>query len=132
VADHETDDPTIRKCIGFARRWRFGAIDVCNLFALVSTDVTQLLKVEDPIGPENDAEIADTLRDAHRVVWAWGKHNARVAKLVKQRLANTPFFEAPDTCDCGTLGFNADGSPKHPLMLGYNTQFVRNISRIQT
>jgi hypothetical protein len=130
VADHETDDPTIRKCVGFARRWRFGGIRVANMFALVSTDVTQLLKAEDPVGPENDSYIAAALQGAHRVVWAWGKHSVRVAKLVAKRLESTPLFEVPDACVLGTLGLNSDGSPKHPLMLGYATQFQRNVRRL--
>ena len=33
TADAEKDDPTIRRCIGFAREWRFGRLIVVNLFA---------------------------------------------------------------------------------------------------
>lgn len=130
IADHETDDQTIRKCVGFAKRWRFGAIEVVNLFAYVSTDVTQLLKVEDPVGPENDDHIATALQSAHRVVWAWGKHNARVGKLIAKRLANSPLFEVPDRCESGTLGLNDNGSPRHPLMLGYATPFQKHVARL--
>ncbi len=48
TADEHTDDPTIRKCVGFAKRWGFGAIDMVNLFAYRSTSPKGLLTQECP------------------------------------------------------------------------------------
>ena len=119
TADADKDDPTIRKCIGFAKRWGFGAIDVVNLFAFRATDPTELLTAADPVGLENDGTTLDALRSARRVVLAWGQHDARVRKLVAER-AKQFVWRARDA---GTLGRSQSGSPRHPLMLAYTTEF---------
>jgi len=43
TADGFRDDATIRKCIGFAKRWGFDGIQVVNLFAWRSRDPLDLL-----------------------------------------------------------------------------------------
>src|SRR5438045_3510538 len=50
TADARTDDPTIRRCMGFARSWGFSTLDVRNLFAWRATEPTELLRTDDPIG----------------------------------------------------------------------------------
>lgn len=71
VADAEQDDPTIRRCLGFARAWGCGSLAVVNLFAYRATYPRELRKVKDPVGPDNDAAI---LRHAGSglTVAAWG------------------------------------------------------------
>jgi hypothetical protein len=123
TAGAQDDDHTIRKCIGFAKRWGFGALDVVNLFAWRDTDVTALLRTRDPIGPDNDDAIGAAIGDAHRVVWAWGKHNVRVQQLIAHR---TRCWSFRPKCEAGTLGRNGDGSPRHPLTLAYATAFERD------
>lgn len=72
TADDNEDDPTIRKCTGFARRMGYGAIQVVNLFALRSTDPTKLRTAMDPIGPDTDEWICQTAGACRRVICAWG------------------------------------------------------------
>jgi hypothetical protein len=43
TADAMTNDPTIRRCIGFARAWGYGSLWVGNLFAYRSRDPKRLL-----------------------------------------------------------------------------------------
>ena len=73
-ADEKRNDATIRRCVGFARSWGFGILEVVNLFALMSTNPEALLKAKDPVGPDNDAAIRAALEVADTVVLAWGNH----------------------------------------------------------
>jgi hypothetical protein len=74
TADAEIDDPTIRRCVGFARREGAGGIEVLNIFALRATDPKALREAADPIGPDNDQWIREILHPHRRVVVAWGEH----------------------------------------------------------
>jgi hypothetical protein len=51
TADASVDDPTIRRCMGFATDWGFGGIAVRNLFNLRTKDPLDLLKSAAPIAP---------------------------------------------------------------------------------
>jgi hypothetical protein len=42
TADATTDDPTIRRCIGFAKRWGYGGITMANVFAYRATDPREM------------------------------------------------------------------------------------------
>jgi hypothetical protein len=103
LADAERDDPTIRRAIGFAKAWGFGELVVVNLFAWRCRDPRDLARVPDPIGPDNDAHLADLPPD---VVVAWGNHGALLGRAgeVLRRLGEA-------TCLGGTLR----GEPRHPL-----------------
>src|SRR5262245_8110763 len=57
TATHERDDPTVRRCIRFAKRDRFAAMVMLNIYAWRSTDPAKLLHTPDPVGPDNDATI---------------------------------------------------------------------------
>lgn len=115
-ADEERNDPTIRRCIGFARDWGFGILEVVNLFALMSTDPKGLLKAEDPIGPDNDAAIRSALVVADTVVLAWGNH----ALDHKERAAAVAEM-AREVVRPYCLGLTLRGAPRHPLRLSKDT-----------
>lgn len=129
TADEAEDDPTIRKCIGFAKRWGFGSLTMLNLFGHRSTDPAGLLTVPDPGGPGNRDAMQLAIDRASRVVLAWGSHSLKVRALVRPLVevhgtSALPWgLIAPPTADVGILGRNADGSPRHPLMLAYATPF---------
>lgn len=115
TADHEKDDPTIRRCIGFARRWGFGSLWVGNLFALRSPSPRALIKEDDPIGKCNDATIRQLVEASVLVVAAWGTkgHLFNRDAVVKQML---------QSCKC--LGFTKWGFPRHPLHLPYDSALL--------
>ncbi len=109
TADADQDDPTIRRCLGFARRWGFGALEVVNLFAWRATRPQDLRRAVDPVGPENDAVLKRTARDADRVVACWGVHGAW-----RQRDTEVLAW-LPGPLHC--LGRTQGGQPRHPLYL---------------
>ena len=117
AADEERNDPTIRRCIGFARDWGFGVLEVVNLFALMSTDPKGLLDAEDPVGPDNDATIQAALQRADKVILAWGNHASRH----RQRTAHVTRM-ALDVSTPHHLGLTKLGFPRHPLLLPRSTR----------
>lgn len=126
TADHTADDPTIRRCIGFAKREGCGGITVVNLYAFRATKPDLLLEADDPIGPMNKhfVDEAITQADDAPVVAAWGgwwrKRSRRVGGPGFVRLAPESFGRRELMC----LGTNADGSPKHPLYVPRDAPLV--------
>lgn len=112
LASERRDDPTLRRCIGLAHRWGFRALELVNLFALVTPDPRQLRATPDPVGPRNDACIRQRARAADRIVLAWGNHGAFGARadavLAMLLRCGRPLFH---------LGLTREGHPRHPLYL---------------
>lgn len=121
TADAETDDATIRKLKGFGQRNGWGRIIVGNLFAYRATDVKELGKVEDPVGPDNDWYLSQMFKEADRVVFAWGPPKSKLPKHLRSRWEDVLLL-----CDLRritplSIGEPAMcGHPKHPLMLSYS------------
>ena len=129
TADASVDDPTVRKCVGFARRWGGGGIRIANLFAFRTPHPRELAERQadgvDIVGPGNDALLASHLDTSHAVVVAWGSAasaGATVKSLIRERAAwihdLAQHAEVPLCC----LGTARDGSPRHPLMLPYSCE----------
>lgn len=108
TADETNDDPTIRRCIGFAKEWGYGAICMTNLFAYRATDPRLMKAAVDPVGPENDAWLLRCAKDAGLIVAAWGTHGGflRRAEDVLEIISNV-------VC----LGMTKGGHPRHPLYM---------------
>lgn len=121
TADAEKDDPTIRKCMKFARAWGYNEIVMLNLFALRATD-PEVMKAfrGDPIGPENDATIK-RMAQGREVLCAWGNdgehlgRGAAVLELLRYSAVTLPGLHLK------ALGSNKNGQPKHPLYLADST-----------
>lgn len=122
TADAENDDATIRKLRGFGNRYRWGRIVVGNLFAYRATDVRELARSFDPIGPENDAHLFDMLAGANQIVFAWGP-TAKLPKPLRQRWKAVAAMVSELGQRAYCIGAPAkDGHPRHPLMLAYASQ----------
>ena len=118
TADETADDPTIRKCVGFAKRWGFGSLVMLNLFAWRSTDPKGLRGLADPIGPENDARIECETRTPRvtRVVAAWGANKAARGRDLAVIELLTRWT------DLHVLRLTKNrGDPEHPLYMPYET-----------
>jgi hypothetical protein len=112
TADEQDDDPTVRRCVGFARQWTFGGLILVNLFAYRSTDPAGLLEADDPVGSGNDKHILANAHEAECVVVAWGTKGSLLDRD-QHVLALLPGAHC--------LGVTKDGHPKHPLYLAGNT-----------
>ena len=110
TADASLDDPTIRRCRGFAKAWDCDGIIVANLYALRATSPSTLWMHADPVGPDNDMHLAALIREHETIVCAWGVNAKpeRVAKIksMLHRLSRP-------MC----LGVTKDGAPRHPLYI---------------
>lgn len=111
TADATVDDPTIRRCIGYARAWGFRRLIVGNAYAWRSTDPAGLWTSPDPVGPENDAHLSAIASDAELVVCAWGAH------LKPDRQAAVVALIAAAGREPHALALTKAGVPGHPLYL---------------
>lgn len=110
TADETEDDPTIRRCIGYARDWGFGGIYMLNLFAYRATKPKILNGVEYPIGPMNDKFLEKYHKLARLSIACWGNHGAyhNRGRDVIEKLG-------AENLSC--LGVTQEGQPRHPLYL---------------
>lgn len=105
------DDPTLRRCIAFAKNWGYGSLEVVNLFAIRSPKPQHLQSAADPIGPECDRYLLSAVARAKQIVIGWGNWGQLYQRdrAVLELIASY----APLYC----LGKNQTGQPCHPLYL---------------
>ena len=120
TADAAQDDPTIRKCVGFAKKLGRQCVEVVNLFAWRATDPKELMRQaahHDIVGPENDwFVIQEALSRDALFVAAWGGHARSYPQRVRDVIKLLRY--AKPVC----LGYTKDRHPRHPLMLPYATE----------
>lgn len=113
TADETKDDPTIRRCLGFAKSWGYGSLWVLNLFAYRATD-PQVMRTHlfEAVGPRNDEYLMAAGRMAQLTVAAWGVHGT----FLRRGEAVRSIMERAHV-ELHHLGLTKDGHPKHPLYL---------------
>lgn len=106
TADESTDDPTLTRCINYAKSWGFGGVCMANLFAYRATEPSDMKAAKDPIGCKNNEWLKKLANDAGLVVAAWGNDGSYLGRSeqVKELLSNI---------HC--LKINKSGEPAHPL-----------------
>ncbi len=116
TADAEQDDPTIRRCIAFAKNWGYGGFMTGNLFAFRSASPEKLYRKKDPAGELNDRSLLEMAAQCERVVFAWGEHGS--LHQAHQRVR--ALFP-----DAWCLGKNKSGQPKHPLYIRADAELIQ-------
>lgn len=124
TADGDVDDPTIRRCVAFARRWGFDRLEVLNLFAFRATDPRALLRLndnDDAVGPENREAFRDVLfppRLVGKIVCAWGAHGGYLGQ-------DETVLGWLDGYERFALGLTKEGHPRHPLYVPTSAELQR-------
>ncbi len=109
TANEANDDPTIRRCVNFAKDWGYGALCMVNLFAYRTTEPKILKMQREPVGLDNDRWLRRIGNNAGVIVAAWGVHGTH---LMRDRDV-IRLFRGKLTC----LAVTKDGHPRHPLYL---------------
>ena len=108
TANEKLDDPTIRRCVNYAKNWGYGGFMMVNLFAYRTALPSKLKKVKYPVGQNNDKYIVTLSKKADITVAAWG-NNGNLYSRDKEVLSLVPNLKC--------LKFNKSGQPAHPLYL---------------
>jgi len=112
TADEMKDDPTIRRCVGFAMDWGCGGLCMTNLFALRATNPVEIMSpCVEPVGFDTDYWLFKCAWKAKIVVAAWGTKGEyqQRDKIVYGMIENLK-----------CLGLTKAGHPQHPLYLPKN------------
>jgi hypothetical protein len=114
-ADAAVDDPTLRRCVRFARDHGCGGLAVANLWAWRARHPGDLTRVADPVGPDNDGWIVTLSRQVDGpVVLGWGVQPGQ------ERVASVLGLLADRPLHC--LGLTRGGHPRHPLYVRADTR----------
>jgi hypothetical protein len=118
TADATNDDPTIRRCVAFAKREGASHLSVVNLFAYRTPSPAELKAAKEPVGPENDRYIREEVARAAVVVAAWGAHPFASAR------AKDVYEDVGGAREFMCLGRTKAGAPRHPLYVSNATPLV--------
>lgn len=116
TADESQDDPTLRRCKSFARRWGHGGLLMTNVFAFRATDPDVMMRQIDPVGPNNHDFILEAAKQCSTIVAAWGNDGAygqwgfHVQILLQNAHHRVHCFK-----------FTKTGQPYHPLYVSGDT-----------
>ncbi|MEL6454534.1 MAG: DUF1643 domain-containing protein [Cyanobacteria bacterium J06623_5] len=111
-ADDSVDDPTLRACIQFAQKWRYGSLSVVNLFGYRTPHPRELAHAAYPVGTENDIHLLEVATEADRIVLAWGNWGR-----LHGRDRTILTLLSPHQHKLTYLQRNHSGQPRHPLYI---------------
>jgi hypothetical protein len=124
TADDTFDDATIRRCVGFAKRWGYCGLVVTNLFAYRATDPKDLKALlltnggfREAIGEDNTAHIDREARMAHLVVCAWGDNVDSMPEYIGRRDVDVMLMIGKRDLYC--IRRTKKGNPAHPVRESY-------------
>lgn len=108
------NDPTITRCINFAKQWGYGSLFFGNLFSRISPD-PNLIKNDLHLAnhPRHDIYIETMMEIAATTVFCWGSWDFIQERKQQVESLSDTYAKLPIKC----FGVNKDGNPKHPLYL---------------
>jgi hypothetical protein len=113
-ADATKPDPTMRRCLEYAKSWGFRGFAIVNLFAFRATKPRDMWKALDPIGPTNDDFIMEWARNCGLFICAWG---AVPKGLGQQRASSILRTVRSAGVVPHAIQLTKDRHPGHPLFL---------------
>ena len=116
TADGRKNDPTVRRCIDFAKQWGYNSLLVLNIFAYRATDPAQLKLVSDPVGPDNEKTFKRLLPTVDQVICAWGRHGEIAIDGIPQGIRALHWIQSSGKTPMA-LKLTKNGHPSHPLYL---------------
>ena len=122
TATEFTNDPTVSRCQARTKILGFDSFRVCNLFAYRTKSPQIMKNCLDPIGPQNDLLLRESMLWATKIICAWGSHGTYLsrAKKINKMIAllgvTTYHF-----------GLTKTNQPKHPLYISYSQKLIRRI-----
>jgi hypothetical protein len=123
TATADEDDQTVRKWTGFTARNGGRRFIVGNAFAFRATDVKELARASDPVGPANASHLAAIIDDADILIPCWG-NRTKLPPRLRHHLDKLEARLLASGKPVKTFGLTKNGDPLHPLMLGYDTPLV--------
>lgn len=111
TADALLDDPTIRRCIQFAKDFGHDSLKVVNLYAFRSPSPKDLWVASDPVGVDNNQYLMNLFLKHKKIICAWGG-NAKIERVQEVYDLLTKL-----NVEMWCLGTTKQGMPKHPLYL---------------
>ena len=111
TGDEIKDDPTIMRCIKFAKSWDCGGVYLTNLFAYRSSSPREMMIFRNPIGNENDKWIKKLSEKSTIIIAAWGNQGIHLnrSRIIEDKIPNLKYLKK-----------NKSGQPSHPLYLKSN------------
>ncbi|MFT5586249.1 MAG: hypothetical protein ACI9VR_003846 [Cognaticolwellia sp.] len=115
TADGTQDDPTLRRCIVFAKQWGHGSLVLLNLFARRTPSPAELWRMaaagQDIEGQQMQALIQEAAQ-AQQVVACWG-----AAKAARPRGRELVLNLESAGVEVHAIQRTKGGDPSHPLYL---------------
>jgi hypothetical protein len=127
TADATQDDPTWRRCIGFATAWGARKVIIINPWAGRATSPKDLWHMVDSVGELNDYHVSCVAGEVKMtggfIVYGWGAIKPPCWKWAgaMSRLRRFDRIVRSRCQDVRHLGLTKEGWPKHPLYLRANT-----------
>ena len=111
TADDKNDDKTVKKLIGFTKKYDFGGFYIGNLFSYISPSPHPIKFVHNEVKNINHIKLMN--KKCKKVVLGWGN------------LGANPNWLLDEIIDPMCFGINKSGTPKHPLYLSYKTELIK-------